>query len=304
VGEVEYEMVEYRDTAQWGCQDNCVYSSTQDTGGRRVCFKPGQLAVACQDHGEGGTWPQEPEVTSNYTARGEMVDLDTNMKGYLVGRGKKVVVWSTDTFGITGANSDRRRTKEWADFIAEEGGYTVLVPDWFRGNNMPVGSFDPSWVLQVTNWTKIESDWQNVVLPYLEEELGDGLSLGLIGTCWGSYPVVLLSRLSNIKCGVSMHPSHAALIPMVGQSEEEVLSRIVAPQLFMTEGASSLPGGVSDSLKAGGLADEILGDKITFEEFNDMDHSWTVGGDLSDPTVARDVERAQKLAIQFLSKYL
>ena len=295
VGEVNYTLVDNMDTSEWGCQDNCVYATKE---GGKVCFKTGELPVTCQDSSSGG-WPQEPQVESNYTARGEMVDLDPNMKGYLVGSGQKVVIWSTDIFGITGENSKRRRTKEWADFLAEEGDYTVLVPDWFRGNNMQVGSFfDPMWVAQVTNWTRIESDWKNVVLPYLETKMTGPLSIGLIGTCWGSYPVVLLSRFDNIKCGISMHPSHDKLIPIVGQNETEVLSQVVAPQLFMTE------GGVADSVKAGGIADEILGDKITFEEFNDMAHGWTVGGDLSDPDVVRDVEKAKKLALEFFAKYL
>ena len=234
-----------------------------------------------------------------------MVDLDPNMKGYLVGSGEKVVVWSTDTYGITGENSDKRRTKEWADYIAEQGGYSVLIPDWFRGDNMPGGTFpDTEWTVRVTNWTRIEADWKSVVLPYLEKKRGPGLAIGLIGTCWGSYPVILLSRFSYIKCGISMHPSHDKLIPLVGQNETEVLSQVVAPQLFMTEGKTWVPGGVSDSLKAGGIAEQILGDKITFEEFNDMEHGWTVGGDLGDQNVARDVEKAKKLAMDFFKKYL
>ena len=120
----------------------------------------------------------------------------------------------------------------------------------------------------------------------------------MIGTCWGSYPVVFLSRFSNVKCGISMHPSHDKLIALTGGDETEVLSQILAPQLFMLE------GGVGDSLKAGGIADQILGDKITFEAFNDMTHGWTTGGDASDPKVDAAVKRAQTLALDFLAKYL
>ena len=110
--------------------------------------------------------------------------------------------------------------------------------------------------------------------------------------------MVHLSRFSNIKCGISMHPSHPSLIPIVGENESEVLSQIVAPQMFMNE------AGVSASLSPGGLADQILGNKLVIEEFPDMAHGWTVGGDLSDPNIARDVERAKKLALDFLNRYL
>merc|ERR1712123_537870 len=101
VGTVSYLLVENRDTSEWGCKDNCVYTSA---------------------NGGNVTWPQEPAVEYNYTARGEMVDIDPNMKGYLVGSGEKVIIWSTDTTGITDEKIDSKATKEWADFLAEEGG--------------------------------------------------------------------------------------------------------------------------------------------------------------------------------------
>jgi len=302
VGEVNYTLVDTRDTSRWGCKDDCVYTTLE---GGLICFKPGELLVSCQDDmeggawPEGGTWPQEPEVQNNYTAKGKMVDLDPGMKAYLVGSGQKVIIWSTDIYGITDENiANKRTTKEWADYLADEGGYTVLIPDWFRGNNMPATGMSMEWFGEITNWTRIENDWTNVVLPYLEEKISSPISIGLIGTCWGSFPVVMLSRFENIKCGISMHPSHDKLIGLAGQEESDVLSQIEAPQLFMTE------GGVGESLLEGGLADQILGDKIQFEEFPEMAHGWTVGGNLSDPAVARDVERAKTLALDFFSKYL
>ena len=184
VGTINYYLVDYTDTSEWGCKDNCVYA-TQEGG--RVCFKSGPLTVTCQDNAgggsAGGSWPQEPEVENTYIPKGEMVDLDPNMKGYLVGSGQKVVVWSADTAGITSEDTKKKTTKEWADFLAEKGGYTVLVPDWFRGNNA-VGPYPQTdWTMQVTNWTRIQSDWKNVVLPYLETKLTAPLSIGLIGTC-------------------------------------------------------------------------------------------------------------------------
>ena len=83
-----------------------------------------------------------------------------------------------------------------------------------------------------------------------------------------------------------MHPSHDKLIPLV--NETEIPSKIVAPQMFMNE------AGVSDSLKHGGISDQILWDKLVIEEFPDMVHGLTVGEDLRDHNIARDVERARK----------
>merc|ERR1719233_1496410 len=55
VGEVDYTLVGYWDNSQWGCKDNCVYTSVS---GRNVCFKSGKLEVTCQDGigGSGSGW--------------------------------------------------------------------------------------------------------------------------------------------------------------------------------------------------------------------------------------------------------
>ena len=83
-------------------------------------------------------------------------------------------------FGLTNPLSNRRRSKE-QDYLAETGGFTVLIPDWFRGNNNPGPFPTPEWLTQVTQWSKIESDWNNVVLPFLEARQSGTLSIGLIG---------------------------------------------------------------------------------------------------------------------------
>jgi len=248
--------------------------------------------------GYNGTWPSEPVVENNYTAKGQMIELDTTMQAYQVGSGSKMVVWSHDIYGLTGENSDNGRTKEWADFLAENG-YNVLIPDWYRGNNLPGGTFGPdtfAWSASVSNWTKIESDWTNVILPYLQE--GSPSSIGVIGTCWGSFPVVHLSMFDTISAGVSMHPSHPALMPTAGEDEAEVLGLIQAPQLFLVEGEAV------DSVKTGGLSEEVLGDKLTVVEFPDMTHGWTVRGNLEEPDVARDVLKAKQLVLDFFETYL
>merc|ERR1719318_1669283 len=212
--------------------------------------------------GEGGfsAWPKEPVLINDYEAKGELIELDATMQAYKIGSGSKMVVWGHHIFGLTGENSNNGRTKEWADFLAEKG-YNVLVPDWYRGNNIPGGTFGPStpaWLASVTNWTRIESDWSHVILPYLQKESPS--SIGMIGTCWGSYPVVHLSTFNTISAGVSMHPSHPILMATAGEDEAEVLGLIQSPQLFLVEGEAV------DSVKTGGLSEEVLGDKLTVVE--------------------------------------
>ena len=106
VGGSFYILSGQEDTSKWGCKDSCVYTSFN---GGKVCFKAGGSQMAtCLDGGMGGNgtggggWPTEPEVQYNYTAKGELVDLAPGMKGYVVGSGKKAVVWNYDSFGLTG----------------------------------------------------------------------------------------------------------------------------------------------------------------------------------------------------------
>jgi len=257
-------------------------------------------------HVETGKWPDEPLVLLNYTGLGEIVELGQGMSAYMV-RGSEsvatssVVVWNYDIFGLFGPLSGMRRTKVWADFLAEVAGYTVIIPDWYRGTNMPDGGFtDPAtvpWLISVTNSTKIIEDWKEIVLPFIED-LAPDASIGVIGTCWGSYPVMQLSQFSEVAAGISMHPSHQSLSSMVGENETEYYEKIQAHQLFLTE------GGVQESIQPGGSAQQILGDKLTIIEFPDMSHGWTTGGNLSDPLVMRDYRKAQNDVLDFFSTHL
>ena len=61
------------------------------------------------------------------------------------------------------------------------------------------------------------------------------------GTCWGSYMVVRLSSYPEVKAGVSMHPSHSAIIGALGEDEAQILeeAKDSSYQLFMPTGKYS-----------------------------------------------------------------
>jgi len=286
-----YEMLQ----SFWYTSEEVDFSAT----GQKNFTKKGSGSWATGGGKESfSSWPAEPVLEKKYEGKGRLLMLDESMQAYQTGSGSKMVVWSHDIFGLTGANSDKGRTKEWADYLAENG-YNVLVPDWFRGNNMPGGWFGPdtpAWLAARSIWTNILADWETVIYPFLEEQSPS--SIGLIGTCWGSYPVVRLSTLNTVSAGVSMHPSHPNLMRTAGEDEKQVLGGIKSQQLFLLEGDAG------DSLKAGGVSGKVLGDKLTVVEFPDMEHGWTVRGDLENPVIARDVQKAKELVLDFLGKYL
>jgi hypothetical protein len=101
------------------------------------------------------------------------------------------------------------------------------------------------------------------------------------------------------KAGVSFHPSHSPICSMMLKEDEgELLKAVKCPQLFMPA------DGDHENTRPSGLGRKILGDSLEIVEFPDMQHGWTIRGDLTDPKVDRDVKKAFNLALAFLGKYL
>ncbi len=66
-------------------------------------------------------------------------------------------------------------------------------------------------------------------------------------------------------------------------------------------------GNDSPNVKEGGLGRKVLGegaDKLEIEEYPEMVHGWTVRGDLSDASVARDVVGAVDKGFQFMHRHM
>ena len=95
-----------------------------------------------------------------------------------------------------------------------------------------------------------------------------------------------------------MHPGHPGVMATMGENEEEVLKMIKSPQMLMPSGNEP------ESVKRGGLTDEVLGGGVQIIEFPDMGHGWTVRGDLNDPVVKRDVDKAFNMVLDFFHTHL
>jgi len=226
---------------------------------------------------------------SAYKDQGTVSKLD-DLPIYVVGEGAKCIVWNYDIFGF-----DSGRTRQLCDYFADQG-YFVVLPDYYRGTfHDPRNPGGKEFLERESNWDKLYSDWEKV------KEYADGqgcTKYGTIGTCWGTYPVVKLSTLEEFSAGVSMHPSHPPVMNILGESEEDLYKEILSPQLFMPSRSDS------SSVKIGGLAESILGEELKIIEFPAMDHGWTTRGNLSIPSVDRDVHKAIEEAIKFFNKHL
>ena len=110
--------------------------------------------------------------------------------------------------------------------------------------------------------------------------------------------VVRLCENVCFKGGVSFHPSHSPIAGMLSESEEEILKNVKCPQMFMPA------DGDHPNTYPGGLGKNILNDALEIVPFPDMKHGWTTRGDLSDPKVDRDLQKALNMALTFFTKYL
>ena len=100
------------------------------------------------------------------------------------------------------------------------------------------------------------------------------------------------------KAGVSFHPSHSPIAGILEESEEEILKNVKSPQIFMPA------DGDHENTYPGGLGKKVLGDGLGIIPFPDMKHGWTTRGDMTDPTVDRDVQKALNFALTFFGKYV
>lgn len=110
--------------------------------------------------------------------------------------------------------------------------------------------------------------------------------------------VLRLAQYVDFKAGVSFHPSHPGLFETVEESEEEILKDVKCHQVFMPANGDH-PNTFPD-----GLGKKVLVDALQVIPFLDMQHGWSVRGDLDDPKVKRDVERCFNLALATFGKYL
>ena len=230
----------------------------------------------------------------NYKEKGTIVKVD-DMEIYHVGSGSKCIIWNYTIFGFKGG-----RTRQMCDFMAEAG-YLVILPDYYRGQMC-----DPSkegygvlnkFIQDKTKWAELQLDWEKRVKP-LAEKLG-AKTYGTIGCCWGSYMVIRLCAQVGFKAGISFHPSHSAIIAgLADENEEDILKEVKSPQMFMPA------TGDHPNVWPDGLSKKVMGDQLSIIPFPDMKHGWTMRGNMDDPKVQRDVEKAFNLSLSFFNQHL
>merc|ERR1712215_578663 len=222
-------------------------------------------------------------LKERHTNPGE-IDLLGDLTVYRFGpaTNDKWIIWGHDIYGV-----DSGRTKEYCEKMNQDLGVTCILPDFFRGVD---GRPDP-----IPVWTdELIRDWEDLLVPYLE--LGEAKSVGVVGTCFGSYIVMHASAsgVGFIKGGVSIHPAHPGLMESANEDEASIYSKIESPQSFMDTPDSS------ETVREDGLASQVI-DNTFFTEYEDpCNHGFFNRGDLSDKAVEACVNRAMADLLEFL----
>lgn len=247
----------------------------------------------------------------DYVERGRETDLD-GYPCYEVGSGPSKVVVLPDIFGWRSG-----RTRQFCDELAEEGLHAIL-PNLFHDDGgdhtKPLAAgfsgmgylfkhaMNYPWELAKGgkfydfSQRRVRDDLCKI-LPILT---ADGAKVGVLGFCFGGWLTVKACSLEGIDCGVALHPS-MIMEGWHGRSEERAYKDVRVPLMCLAskdEGEGLKPDGLLHrTLQEKGLDCEVL-------EFKEMGHGWAIRGDLAEPAVARDVQKAIDSSVSFLRKHL
>jgi dienelactone hydrolase len=141
-----------------------------------------------------------------------------------------------------------------------------------------------------------------LLLPYLHNE-HHVTKIGFAGFCFGGFVGYLISQLPGVlMCAAGIHSS-IRIFNMHGSNEAEATLKVTCPQMLLQAGndnANGKPGSEVHQL----LSSLPFGDACVLREFPDMLHGWALRGDINDPIVARDVQLAINLVVEFLNTHV
>eukprot|EP00906_Rhabdomonas_costata_P030822 RCo043594 len=244
------------------------------------CCPPGSIGRASEYVGAKGSM-------TKWTLNGREVEV------YISGEpaAKVAVLGIVDVFSI-----HEGRAKGAMDFFASKGFFTAL-PDFHFSD--PVVDFS-----KFGEWLKKHDI--NEVVAMVQDAVAQLKAKGAqkiftVGFCWGVWV-----QFSAAKAGVKVdgqigcHPSIRLEEMYFQRSPMELGKKLNSPVLIMAAGNDP------DNVKPGGDLQKIVGampglEKSKFLDFAEMDHGWTIRGDVSDPKVKRDVDAALGAAVEFIS---
>lgn len=220
--------------------------------------------------------------------KGQVVKLgDFDM--YSVGRPNSdlsiIVIYDIRGFNIT-------QTRVFCDRLASEYSTHVVMPDFFRGTAAPTHESMIPWLTNVSNWTKISNDLENVA-DWLRKSYKTK-QIGLIGFCWGGLQTVrACSNLSTIFfTGISIHGS--SITP-------NEVSQLKQPMLFVAAGNDPpLQPNISSVIEQSNMA---ISKQCEYKTYSNMRHGFVAAGaNYSNPENVEAIDDVHRNIRSYLDK--
>jgi len=233
---------------------------------------------------------------SNYNPKGQIINLG-DLPLYQVGTGKKAIILCYDIFGW---NEISKNVYTVADDIAGLTGYTVVMPDFYRGDPWPIGNFPPTselekrafsaWKDGVASDIVCRKDVYERVLPHLySKKLTD---IGVIGLCWGGKQSFLFGADSErFKAVASVHGAWI---------DAELTSALEVPLYY-----APAKGDTHVNIVRNALTKKKFAKQCVFKYFGNQQHGFCAArGDWSDRKVKKDVDLMLTQASKFFQATL
>mmetsp|Transcript_3541 Transcript_3541/g.8827 ORF Transcript_3541/g.8827 Transcript_3541/m.8827 type:complete len:259 (-) Transcript_3541:859-1635(-) len=210
---------------------------------------------------------------------------------YVTGSGEHAVIAVYDVFGF-----EVERTRSVCDQMARDGGFTVILPDFFRGTDVmkEFGQFPPKggmaevrpWLFRTAPFDVVIPEVLDLVVPYLKSR--GAKKIGMVGFCWGGKITMLASAHDQIAAGVGIHS---------GLLTPEDAAKVRCPQMLLQAGNDQPVEPLWDELKK-----KPFFDKCRTKTYHDLAHGWALRSDMSDPVAGPLADEPIKRAIEFLNE--
>lgn len=226
-------------------------------------------------------------VRYDYEPKGSVVSLGAGLEGYLVAGAKPAaIVVVYDIFGY----SEFPQVKQVADRLSAATGFTVCIPDVFRGQPWPMSKFPPKpednligWITTAGGYGKVSKDVAQTVEALRAR---GGERFGILGCCWGVSIAMQACAEADTPfaaCG-GVHPS------LFGQ-DKEFASAVRTPVALVSAKGDPLET-VQEVLEGR----PELAAKCVWKRMDDMTHGFCAArGDFEDENVCRRVAEAVQL---------
>ncbi|KAK9360079.1 dienelactone hydrolase [Lipomyces starkeyi] len=232
-------------------------------------------------------------------------------------RPKGTIVYITDIIGWTLPNA-----RLLADAYAKEGGFKVIVPDFFPFQPIPLSSVDafapvnetttPSFLTglsqKLTAYPAViwflyrtrASVTTKLIAKFLEDLKSSepDTAIFTVGICWGGRYSILMGtdkvKKGTVKAVAALHPS---LMSIPSDIEGTIVPVSVGAGTKDTLTPSSLMKKLEELYRTQGVECEI-------KSYEDMIHGFAVRGDTEKEDVAKAMQDAKKQVLDWFTKHL